>query len=106
MPANPVSPITDVKTERYVPGGGSNRVGDAGEDAEEEHPPMTSVQTIEKTVERIEPGRGTDVAHTDLFVIDIPSVFQSGKQPRKHQMSEKRLETGRTLSRMRVRATF
>jgi hypothetical protein len=69
MPANPVSPITDVKAERYVPGGGSRSVGDVGEDVEEEHAPMSSVQTIEEAVEKIDPSRGTGVAHTDLFVI-------------------------------------
>jgi hypothetical protein len=44
-------------------------VGDVGEDVEEEHAPMSSVQTIEKAVEKIDPSRGTGVAHTDLFVI-------------------------------------
>src|SRR5438045_2297294 len=85
MPANPVSPITDVKAERYVPGGGSSLVGDVGEDVEEEHAPRSSVQTMEDAVVRIDPSRGTGVTHTNLLIIDIPSVSRSGNYPRKHQ---------------------
>jgi hypothetical protein len=81
MPPNPVSPFRKVKVERYVPGGGSSLVGDVGEDVAEEHAPMSSAQTMRGAVKRIDPSRGTAVAHTGLFVIDIPSVSRSGNQP-------------------------
>jgi hypothetical protein len=50
IPPNPVSPFRNVKVDRYVPGGGSNLVGDVGE----EHAPMSIVQrivVIAKTIE-------------------------------------------------------
>jgi hypothetical protein len=55
---------------------------------------MSIAQTMSGAVKRIDPSRGTAVAHTSLFVIDIPSVSRSGNQPRKHQMGEKGLEWG------------
>ena len=80
MPANPASPLRDVKVERYVPGGGSSLEGDVGEDVAEEHAPMSSVQTMKGAVNRIDPSRSPAVAHTGLFVIDIPSVSRSANQ--------------------------
>jgi hypothetical protein len=75
MPANPVSPFSAVNVERYAPGGGSSFVGDVGEDVAEEHPPMSSGQTMRGAVKRIDPSRSTAVAHTGLFVIGISSCL-------------------------------
>ncbi len=80
MPANPISPFNEVKVERYAPGGGSNLVGDVGEDAVEEHAPMSSVQMMSGAVNTIERSRGTVIAHVGLFVIDIPSVSRERKK--------------------------
>src|SRR5205814_1776733 len=77
MPANPVSPISEVKVERYAPGGGSNLVGDVVDDIVEEHAPTISVQTMKGAVNRIEPSHGTGVAHTGLFVIDWPLSLEA-----------------------------
>jgi len=71
MPPNPVSPFKAVKVERYAPGGGSNLVGDVGEDVVEEHAPMSSAQTMNGAVKRCDPSRRAAVANTGLFVIDI-----------------------------------
>jgi hypothetical protein len=71
MPANPVSPFRDVKEERYVPGGGSNLVGDVAEGDVLEHAPRSSAQMMRSAV-----------AHTDLFVIDIPFCLCKRKNSR------------------------
>jgi hypothetical protein len=76
MPANPVSPFSAVKVERYAPGGGSRLVGAVAEDVEE-HAPVISVQPMSEALERIDPSRNTALAHTGLFVIDIPSVSRA-----------------------------
>jgi len=77
MPAKPVSPFRDVKVERYAPGGGSNFVGDVGRAVVDEHAPMSSVPAMRDAVKRIEPGRSITVAHTGLFVIDIPLPLEA-----------------------------
>src|SRR5437763_534235 len=89
MPANPVSPFRDVKVARYASGGGSSFVGDVGEDVAEEQAPMRSAQTMRGAVRRIDPSRGTAVARTGLFVIDILSVCRSGNQPPERQMGKR-----------------
>jgi hypothetical protein len=60
MPANPDSPFTTVKVERYVPGGGSNFVGAVGE----EHTLPSAVQSISETARRVLRSADTSVAHT------------------------------------------
>jgi hypothetical protein len=75
MPANPVSPFSPVKVERYVPGGGSGLVGDVGEDVVEEHALMSSTQTTRGAVKSIDSSRSIAVARPSLFVIDIPSCL-------------------------------
>jgi hypothetical protein len=92
MPAKPVSPFSAVKVERYVPGGGSNFVGDGAEDVVEEHAPISRVQTMIGTVMRIDRSHGNAAVHTGLFVIDIPPVSRSGNQRRILQIGKKGLE--------------
>jgi hypothetical protein len=71
MPANPVSPFRAVKVERYVPGGGSNGAGDVVVGVvEEEHAPMSSVQTMKGARNRIDRSRSVALAHAGLFVIE------------------------------------
>jgi len=72
MPANPVSPFRGVKVKRYVPGGGSNLVGDIVEDVVLEHAPRSSAQIMRRAV-----------APTDLFVIGIPFCLYKRKNSRK-----------------------
>ena len=45
MPANPASPFTTVKEERYAPAGGSGFVGVVGE----EHELLRTVQSVSET---------------------------------------------------------
>jgi hypothetical protein len=71
MPANPVSPLRAVNVERYEPTGGSNLVGEVGDDVVEEHAPMIKVQTTRGAVKRIDPSRPAAVAHTTLLVIYV-----------------------------------
>jgi hypothetical protein len=69
MPANPVSPFRDVKEERYIPGGGSNLVGDMVEDVVE-HAPRNSVQMMRRAVRR-----------TRLFVIGNSLLSIEAERP-------------------------
>jgi hypothetical protein len=68
IPPKPVSPLRNVNVERYVPGGGSNRVLDDGEVVVEEHALMSKVQTMSGAVKRINRSRGTAVAHISVFI--------------------------------------
>src|SRR4051794_13946136 len=94
MPANPVSPFRGVKVERYAPGGGSSFVGDVGRAVVEEHAPMRSVQTMTGAVNRSDPSRSTNVPHTGLLVIDIPSASLQRKPTRKTLKGAKRPRMG------------
>ena len=103
MPANPVSPFEDVKVDRYAPGGGSNFVGDVGEDMVEEHAPMNSAQTMRRAVKKIDPSRSTAVAHTGLFVIVIPSLSVEAKTNSENfKRAKKGLEWGIPANSTRV----
>jgi hypothetical protein len=69
MPAKPVSPFRAVNVERYVPGGGSNFVGDGAEDVVDEHAPTSRVQTMIGAVTRMDRSHSSAVVQTGLFVI-------------------------------------
>jgi hypothetical protein len=98
MPANPVSPFRAVKVERYVPGGGSNGVGDVVVGVvEEEHAPMSSVQTMKEARNRIDRSRSVALVHAGLFVIEYPLVSKSENQTPKRQMGEKGPKIGQFL---------
>ena len=74
MPANPASPFTTVKEERYAPAGGSSLVGVVGE----EHALLKTVQTMSETAKRVELITGSFVAPRGelcIFVSIVSLIF-------------------------------
>ena len=92
MPAKPVSPFRAVKVERYVPGGGSNFVGDGAEDVVEEHAPISRVQTMIGTVMRIDRSHGAAPCIQVCSSLIFPLSLEAETNRRILQMGKKGLE--------------